>query len=444
MTLNAMKILERDLRLSRRELESIVKSFHQEMKKGLTGSSGSLKMIPTYVDRPTGSEKGRYLALDLGGTNFRILSLTLKGRGIPSDKQVMKFALRKKDISTTGKRLFKFLAGSIKKFIKEKKIDLSGGIDLGFTFSFPVKTTGPASGTLIVWTKGFSASGVEGRDVVALLERAIADEKIDNISVVALANDTVGTLVAGSYDDKDCDVGVIIGTGTNACYVEDLRNIRKMKNLRRQPGTMIINIEWGNFNRLKATRYDRQLDGESINPGAQILEKMVSGMYLGELCRLIAVDLISEKILFGGRAYGNFNKNMAFSGEFVSQVLADRSRGLSGIISLLRRLGVKDPGTEDGKTIRKICGLLALRAARISAAAIFAVITRIDPDIKKRHIVAIDGSVYEKLPGFAENIKSAVSELSGARTGKIRIALTKDGSGYGAAIIAAVSLAEGH
>ncbi|MBU0895029.1 MAG: hexokinase, partial [Candidatus Omnitrophica bacterium] len=108
-----------------------------------------------------------------------------------------------------------------------------------------------------------------------------------------------------------------------------------------------------------------------------------------------------------------------------------------------RRLGVKDPGTEDGKTIRKICSLLAVRAARISAAAIFAVITRIDPDIKKRHIVAIDGSVYEKLPGFAENIKSAVSELSGVRTGKIRISLTKDGSGYGAAIIAAVSSAEG-
>lgn len=438
MTLNAMKALERDLRLSKRELESIVRSFHREMDRGLSGQSGSLKMIPTYVDRPTGNEKGRYLALDLGGTNFRILSLTLKWRGIPSDKQVMKFALRKKDVTTTGKRLFKFLAGSIKKFIKEMKIGLSGRIGLGFTFSFPVRTTGPASGTLIVWTKGFSASGVEGRDVVALLKRAIEDEKIGNISVAALANDTVGTLVAGSYDDRDCDVGVIIGTGTNACYVEDLRNIRKMKSLCRSPGTMIINTEWGNFNKLKITRYDRQLDEESNNPGSQILEKMVSGMYLGEICRLIAVGLISGKILFGGRACGDFNKKMFFNGEFVSQVVADRSRGLNGTVSLLRRLGVKDPEAKDGNIIRKVCELVSVRAARISAAAIFAIITGMDPDIKKRHTVAMDGSVYEKLPGFSENIKSAVAELSGARAGKIKITLTKDGSGRGAAIIAAV------
>ena len=62
-----------------------------------------------------------------------------------------------------------------------------------------------------------------------------------------------------------------------------------------------------------------------------------------------------------------------------------------------------------------------------------------DPDIKKKHTVAMDGSVYEKLPGFSENVKSAIGELSGERAGKIKIALTKDGSGYGAAIIAEVS-----
>ncbi len=439
MILNALKALERELRLSRKELVDIVKSFHIEMDKGLSGFAGSLKMLPTYVDRPTGSEKGRYITLDLGGTNFRILSLTLKGRGIPPDKQVMKFVLRKRDVTSTGKRLFKFLAGSIKKFINEKKVNLSGRVDLGFTFSFPVRQTGAACGTLVTWTKGFSASGVEGRDVAALLKRAIDDENIGNISVTALANDTVGTLVAGSYDDRNCDVGVIIGTGTNACYVEDLHNIKKLKSLRRKLGTMIINIEWGNFNKLKVTRYDRQLDEESNNPGAQILEKMVSGMYLGEICRLIVADFISRKILFGGGAPGDFNKKMILKGEFVSQVLAGGSRGLAGTVALLRRLGVKDPGIEDGNTIRKVCELLSVRAARISAAAIFAVITRMDPDIKKRHTVAIDGSVYEKLPGFSESIKSAVDELSGGRAGKIRIAMTKDGSGYGAAIIAAVS-----
>jgi hexokinase len=202
---------------------------------------------------------------------------------------------------------------------------------------------------------------------------------------------------------------------------------------------MIINMEWGNFNKLKVTKYDRRLDKESVNPGAQILEKMVSGLYLGEICRLIMADLISKKMLFDGRLSANFDKRMMLKGEVVSQVLADKSGGLTGIMALLRCLGVKDPKVEDGKTIRKICGLLSVRAARISAAAIFAVITKIDPGIKRKHAVAIDGSVYEKLPGFSGNIKRAVNELSRGRAGKIKIALTKDGSGYGAAIIAAIS-----
>lgn len=439
MSLSALKGLGKDLELSGKEMRNIIRGFHLEMDKGLSGRASSLKMIPTYVGRPTGREKGKYIAIDLGGTNFRIVSLTLKGRGVSSDHHVMKFALRKRDIASTGKRLFKFLAGSVKTFIKEKRINRLGHIDLGFTFSFPVNQTGIASGTLVMWTKGFSASGVEGRDVVALLKRSLEEEGIGNISVTALANDTVGTLVARSYSDRDCDIGIIIGTGTNACYIEAIRKVRKLKAGPAKPGTMIINMEWGNFNKLKATRYDRQLDKESDKPGAQMLEKMVSGMYLGETCRLIMKDLISKKVLFGGISPAEFNKEMFFKGEFVSQVLADRTHDLAQIKALLRRSGVKDPSPEDRKTVRRVCELVSIRAARISAAAIVAVVTKTDPSIRRKHTVAIDGSVYEKLPGFSGKIKEAIRELSGRSSGKIRIMLTKDGSGYGAAIIAAVA-----
>lgn len=33
-------------------------------------------------------------------------------------------------------------------------------------------------------------------------------------------NDTVGTLAGGRYWNEDAMVGMILGTGTNACYVE--------------------------------------------------------------------------------------------------------------------------------------------------------------------------------------------------------------------------------
>ena len=43
---------------------------------------------------------------------------------------------------------------------------------LGFCFSFPLEQTARDSGTLIKWVKGYENSGVEGRNVVELLQDA--------------------------------------------------------------------------------------------------------------------------------------------------------------------------------------------------------------------------------------------------------------------------------
>ena len=52
---------------------------------------------------------------------------------------------------------------------------------------------------------------------------------------------------------------------------------------------MIINIEWGAFDNekvvLPVTKYDTRLDRDTENSGKQIFEKMISGMYLGEIAR---------------------------------------------------------------------------------------------------------------------------------------------------------------
>ena len=43
---------------------------------------------------------------------------------------------------------------------------------LGFCFSFPLEQTARDSGTLIKWVKGYENAGVEGRNVVELLQDA--------------------------------------------------------------------------------------------------------------------------------------------------------------------------------------------------------------------------------------------------------------------------------
>jgi hexokinase len=47
--------------------------------------------------------------------------------------------------------------------------------------------------------------------------------------VVAIVNDTVGTLISHAYVDPETYVGVILGTGSNAAYVEKVNQIPKWK-----------------------------------------------------------------------------------------------------------------------------------------------------------------------------------------------------------------------
>jgi len=58
----------------------------------------------------------------------------------------------------------------------EYHVDMKEKYQMGVTFSFPVHQTAINSGVLIEWTKGFSASGVPGNDVVKFLNDAMAEK----------------------------------------------------------------------------------------------------------------------------------------------------------------------------------------------------------------------------------------------------------------------------
>jgi len=434
-----LKRIERLFNVSLKDAQNIIKDFRLEMARGLSGRKSSLKMIPTYVDRPTGNEEGKFIALDFGGTNFRILELELKSGRKTNPIRIMKFALNKRLIKGTAKSFFGFIAGCLKNFLKKRKVGIEEERNLGFTFSFPVKQTGIIAGTLVCWTKGFRVKGIIGKDVVRLFGEALAREGIKNVKISALVNDTVGTLAAKSYEDRNCDVGIILGTGTNACYVEELPNISKWHGREARTNRMIINIEWGNFNKLRCASYDKELDKASDNPGSQILEKMVSGMYLGEVARLVLIDLISKDLVFSDSGTGAFNKPGSFKTEYMSMIEDDKSGDLAKIKTLLKDLNVPRSTLDERRAIKKICEIVSLRGARVSAACLAAIITKMDPNLFRHHTVAIDGSVYEKHPFFSKNMKSCLQEIFGARSSRIKMVLAKDGSGKGAAVIAAVA-----
>jgi hexokinase len=218
------------------------------MRDGLAvEGGGDLEMILTFVDAlPSGNEEGLFYALDLGGTNFRVRSVQLGGkkeRVLATESE--QISISQKLMIGTSEELFGFIASKLANFVAKEKpgrflLEEGRKRELGFTFSFPVKQTSIDSGTLSKWTKGFKVSGMEGKNVVACLNEAMEAHGLD-MRVSALVNDGVGTLAGARYWDEDVMVGVILGTGTNACYVEQKHAIPKLRS-KSSSGTTVLLI----------------------------------------------------------------------------------------------------------------------------------------------------------------------------------------------------------
>lgn len=76
-------------------------------------------------------------------------------------------------------QLFDHIAECMARFMEENNISHAEKLPLGFTFSFPCRQEGLTCAKLINWTKGFSASGVQDKDVVTLLREACWRRKVN-------------------------------------------------------------------------------------------------------------------------------------------------------------------------------------------------------------------------------------------------------------------------
>ncbi|KAG5958549.1 hypothetical protein E4U57_001256 [Claviceps arundinis] len=467
-----------------------VEEFLVQMKEGLENDGTSLSQIPTYVTGvPNGTEKGLYLAVDLGGTNFRVCSIMLNG-DTTFNLTYNKVAIPKKlMVAKTAEELFAFLARQIELFLREHHAEHfeshkrrratastpMGYRDeqifrLGFTFSFPVKQLGINKGKLIRWTKGFDIPDAIGKDVCRLLQDEIDNRSLP-VKVAALVNDTVGTLMARSYTSSGKHrslLGGIFGTGTNGAYIEKTANIKKPIDgeYDRSTGEMVINTEWGSFdnqlNVLPSTPWDKKLDAESVNPGIQMFEKRVSGMFLGEIVRLTIVDMIkNDDIALFRDVNSSFNdrhtttsigpnaaifQTWGLDSAIMSVAAADNTPELSSLRQELENeLDIRAPSLEDAQAFKAISDAVARRAARLSAVAIGAIALKSgkleDPEEDVIDI-GVDGSLVEHYPFFRDMIHEALAAIEGigsAGAAKIRIGIAKDGSGVGAALIALIA-----
>lgn len=442
-----LKELEEQLTVSGETLKKITAHFITELDKGLSKKGGNIPMIPGWVhDFPTGKETGNYLAIDLGGTNLRVVLVKLGGNR-DFDTTQSKYALPEHIRTAHSDDLWGFIAKCLKKFVVEEFPEgCTSNLPLGFTFSFPASQSAINSGILQRWTKGFDIEGVEGHDVVPMLQAAIEKEGVP-IDIVALINDTTGTLVASMYTDPEAKMGLIFGTGCNGAYYDVVQDIPKLEGKIPddvpQTSPMAINCEYGSFDNehlvLPRTKYDIQIDAESPRPGQQAFEKMISGYYLGEVLRLILLDLVSKKHIFANQPLDKLNKAFIMDTSFPAKIEEDPFENLSETQELFQEvLGIETTSPER-KIIRRLAELIGERSPRLSVCGIAAICQK--RGYKTAHCAA-DGSVFNRYPGFKERAAKALREIFEWEDGvedPIVLVAAEDGSGAGAAIIAALT-----
>ncbi|CAG8462730.1 14123_t:CDS:2 [Racocetra persica] len=440
--LSAIDGIAKEFDLTVEKLREIIKYFCNEMDKGLEKTGMNVAMIPSFVTgAPTGKEVGTFLALDLGGTNLRVCEFTFEGEGVVKSKQ-HKYRITEAQRTGSGRQLFDFIADCVDKFLAEFVTDYSENtkiFKMGFTFSFPVEQTAINKGTLIKWTKGFTCSDSENKDVVFMLQEALNRKGVPAV-VSALVNDTVGTLLSHSYKDPKTFIGIIYGTGTNGAYYENISKIKKLNKIPDASGKMIINVEWGAFDSEKKiipiTMFDNKLDRESNNPHSQIFEKMISGMYLGEIARNIILHLIDRRLLFDGYSSKDLNRNYSFETEYMSVIEADGSHTLDDTKKVLEEsLNIPSTTLTDRQIVKRVCQIVGLRAARLSSTTLAAVIIHCGV-VECGVSVGIDGTLFELYPHFSARLETALRELFGTNFDKVKISLARDGSGVGAALAA--------
>lgn len=425
---NSLKKLKSDFILSNTQILDIANKFSKSMKAGLDGKKSSLKMLPSFVGIPTGEEKGIYASIDFGGTNVRMFTVELLGHGKTTIIKQISVPLKDQkkgydytSISTTGTDLFNFIAdnlGSI--LIPTLKYPL------GHTFSFPCHQLDVNKAKLIKWTKEIKTSYVEGQEISEMLKSALKEKKLHNIFPKAIINDTIGTFLTSAYNNPLTSIGSICGTGHNSCYFEDNSDGNRKNN-------MIINIESGNFNEIPFTNYDLLLDIESDKPGDQHLEKMVGGRYLGELTRIIISEYIKNKLIFAKGNSEMFMSPNIIKSEDLSCFMVNKGDSIKDWLN--SKCNIFNVLPQDIMALNTIASTVILRSIQLIAATFIGILLHIDQNLEKDHIIAIDGSLYENIPGYAEKLDITLKNISKNR---FSIDMVKNGSGVGAAIAAAL------
>jgi len=389
---NELKIIKDTYTLSQEEVENFIKDFTY----GLKNKANGLKMLDSFL-YPDDIIDGQYISIDFGGSNVRINLYDITPHNMKLINSTA-FSLITEEYNYTSNH---YTFTDIFNLISDKiatVIDSDKHYYLGHTFSFAIIQSDINSAYITHWTKNFNIRDAVNVDINKLLADCLAVKGI-NVTPCVILNDTVATLLTGNFKDSSTDISCIAGTGHNMAFIDK---------------DSIINIENGYFDKLRLTEYDKQF----ITSPFGLLEQLgafVGGKNIGNLAQIIIDDLVSKSLI---------SPIVDITAEVLSDAL----------------IGNYDESLDENQrlALTEVAKAIFSRSSKIVAAEIYAIVTYIDPSFKSIHKVAFDGSIYEKVDFFRENLDKELKILFKDNISQIHHYLIKDGSSMGAALAASM------
>jgi len=262
-------------------LDKISDAFLDEMEKGLLGlDASSLLMLPSFALVDSEIKLNQKIAvIDAGGTNLRFGCVWFNSDGEYQIENFKKQSMLGTEGALTKDEFFGGMAKLVLPYLADTNL-------IVISFAYPTTITENLDGQIIKLVKELKVSGVNGSLIGEELSRHLSDLGKQGVRVM-VTNDTTATAFAGKAEtigqNYQSHIGVIVGTGVNTCYPEKMDAIGKLPH-HTGDARMMINTESGGFDKILRSDIDKAFDASTTDEGYHVLEKMVSGGYIGGLC----------------------------------------------------------------------------------------------------------------------------------------------------------------
>ncbi|KAI9741564.1 MAG: hypothetical protein M1818_004370 [Claussenomyces sp. TS43310] len=454
-------------------LIKLSEGLRRQLKDALVADPACMLPLFNY-QLPSGKEKGTFLALDVGGSTFRVSLVELRsldenGAGMRIVSQ-SSYKITNAIKQLEGVAFFDWMAIRIKEALVGQTTGSQTVLSMGLSWSFPIEQTSLRSGLIQGMGKGFlAAQGLLGHDLGDVIQQACERHDL-KVELKAIVNDGAATLLTKAYTDPSTRFGLILGTGVNAAVhlpvaaFGDVKFGVRPASWHAAATHVLVNTEFSMFGNgvLPLTRWDVRLNREHVRPGFQPFEHLVSGRYLGEIARLILLEGIESAHLFDGVVPLSLRDPYTLDTELLANIQSSPSIGQAQALFAAQHPSLTTPTSPlpseaDVRMLQRIARGVTSRASAILAAGIHSLWQlRIDAErqrrqrsslednnddvLLERNMIACNGSVVQSYPGFraaCQRHLDALTQASGGPPGALQLTIAVESSLLGAAVAVA-------